>query len=209
MTAKLFRFIFSAATITSTFFFSQTSFAYYSLLDTGELLKTNEYAASVEPQWDTHGFNALVKLDTGVTDDQTIRALVGGGAVDFQLGALYKYVPFPDTATQPAIGGSAGIILARVSGATEATALFNPIVSKSFEIEVGDVTPYGSLPIGISWRKDETVIPLQLVGGAKFEPLNLPQWSFFAEVGSNLSHAYGHFSLAAMYRFDEDQLQRR
>ena len=133
------------------------------------------------------------------------RALLGFGKIDFQIGGMLKWMPFPDTDSQPAIGGEAGIIFARIGSINQYSIRLHPIVSKRIETEIGDVIPYGSLPFGITVQSgggDETFMPAQLVAGTELRPLEMKNWSFFGELGVNLTKSFGYASVALAYRFD-------
>ena len=189
-----------------------TAFGYYSTIDTGELVKPGAYQMSLEPQLMFNryeGFNAVGRFDTGINEQSSFRGLLGVGKVSFQLGGFYKIVPFPDTAKQPAIGADVGVIYARVNDMTETSLRFHPLFSKRFETEVGDFTPYGSLPLGVTFRSDETYVPIQIAGGTEFRPLNLANWSFFAELGININKSFSYLSAAVAYRFDDAKLRSR
>lgn len=184
--------------------------AYFSTIDTGELIAPGQYQASFEPQLIFNrydGGNAVLRFDTGLNEESGIRGILGFGKVDFQLGGMYKYVPFPDLDKQPAIGFETGAILARVNGGSEFSLRFHPLVSKRFATEVGDFIPFASLPLGITTRSNETVVPIQIAGGTEFRPLNYQNVSFFGELGINLNQAFSYFSLAAAWRFDEGTLR--
>ncbi len=188
---------------------SQTAHAYYSTIDTGNLIAPGKYQVSAETQGILNrydGVNEIGRFDTGIDDYSSMRAILGFGAVGFDLGGFYKYVPFPDTAKQPAIGGEVGAEYTRVNGNTEFNIRFNPLVSKKFETEIGDVTPYASIPIGIDFRYNETVVPIQFVAGAEFTFLNTPNLSYFAEFGIDVNEAFGYLSAAVAWRFDDSLL---
>ena len=190
--------------------FIQPASAYFSTIDNGELVAPGKYQVSLEPQFIFQrydGLNAIGRFDTGINDSSSVRGVLGVGSVNFELGAFYKWVPFPDTSNQPAIGGMIGGSIARVSAGTEYSLRFHPMISKIFESEIGDVIPYGSIPIGVTSRPDKTVLPVQLVAGAELRPLNTPNFSFFAEVGANVNDAFGYASLAATYRFDDAKIR--
>lgn len=195
-----------AAALAVTALLASPAQAYFSVIDTGEVLAPGKYQASLEPQLilqNYDGFNAVARFDRGINEESSARAILGFGKVDFQVGGFYKWVPFPDTANQPAIGGSAGAILARVNGDTQFSVRVNPLFSKRLETEIGDFTPYASLPLGITSRKDETVVPVQFVLGSELQPINNQNLSIFAELGFNLHKAFGYISAAVAYRFDE------
>ncbi len=185
--------------------------AYYSTLDSGEMLDENQYQAMVSLQsifnkYD--GMNFTGRLDTGIREDISIRGVLGFGKVDFHIGALAKWMPFPDTDQQPAIGAEAGVLLARIGSVTQYSLRVHPLISKKLELEIGDVIPYASLPTGVTIQTgsgaDETFTPLQLVIGSELRPLELKDWSFFAELGLNLHKSFGYIAASAAYRFSAD-----
>lgn len=183
---------------------ASTSHAYYSTIDNGELVEKGKYQVSVEPQLilnNYDGFNLVGRFDTGINQDSSARVLVGFGKVDYQVGGFFKYVPFPDTANQPAIGGSAGMILSRVNGVTYTSIRLHPLISKQFQTEIGDLIPYGSVPFGLTISSNQTVVPVQVVVGSELRPMNMKDLSFFAELGLNVSKAFGYVSGAVAYRF--------
>lgn len=198
----------SSLIATAAIFTSTPAQAYYSTLDNGEVLKDGEYQAMFSPQLifnQFDGANFTGRLDTGLMEGVSGRALLGFGKIDFQIGGMIKWVPFPDTESQPAIGGEAGIIFARIGSINQYSIRLHPIVSKRIETEIGDVIPYGSLPFGITVQSgggDETFMPAQLVAGAELRPLEMKNWSFFGELGVNLTKSFGYASVALSYRFD-------
>lgn len=198
--------IFAIFALLAAFAVARPAHAYFSTIDNGELVTPGQYQIGIEPQivFDRYnGFNGIGRFDTGINESSSVRGILGFGKVDFELGAMYKWIPFPDVDNQPAIGGEAGMILARVNNSTEVSVRFHPLISKLFETEVGDVIPYASLPLGVTGRSDKTVIPVQLVGGAELRPLNMPSLSFFGEIGLNINEAFSYISVAAAYRFDD------
>lgn len=199
---------------TATALNSSPAHAYDSIIDTGDLVNAGHYQATFEPQlifsrYD--GANVIGHLDTGLTEESSLRGTIGIGAVDFHMGASLKYVPFPDTASQPAIGGRAGLSFARVEGSTEFNIRFEPLVSKRFSTEVGDLTAYGSIPFGVTTRSepDDTVFPIHLTGGVQLQPLNTPHLSYFTELGLDLNDAFSYISFAVAFRFDDASIRRR
>lgn len=188
---------------------SNSAQAYYSVLQTGEVLGKGEYQAMASPQVifnQFSGLNFAGRLDTGLAEGLSGRAVLGFGKVDFQLGGLVKWVPFPDLESQPAIGAEAGVILARIGGLNQYSLRIHPLISKRIETEIGDVTPYGALPLGLtveSGDRTESFVPIQLVGGAELKPLNTKNWSFIAEVGLNVQRSFSFISGGVMYRFDD------
>jgi hypothetical protein len=203
----------SALALAFTVISTSNAQAYFSTIDNGELVAPGAYQISLEPQLvltNNEGFNVVGRLDTGLDQQSSVRAVLGFGKVDFQIGGFYKIVPFPDTATQPAIGADIGALIARVGGETETNIRFHPLASKRFEAEIGDFTPYASLPLGVTWRTGgETTVPVQLVGGTEFRSLNHPNISYFGELGVNINRSFSYLSAAIAYRFDDSMMSGR
>jgi hypothetical protein len=193
-------------------FFAAPAHAYNSVLQTGDLVEPGAFQAALAPQFTLSRYDGVsvdALLDVGIDNASSARGLIGvGDGIDFEVGGLYKYIPFPDTDRQPAIGGELGVVFARTRGKSELDFRFNPLLSKKFETEVGDVTPYASIPLTISFRDGQTLVPIQLSFGSELRLLSTPQLSFLAEAGLNLHDAFGYISGAIAWRFDEVKLKR-
>jgi hypothetical protein len=186
--------------------------AYYSVIDTGEVITPHTYQVSLEPQLITNrydGAELVGRFDAGLDEASSVRGTLGVGSVHFEIGGFYKYVPFPDVGNQPAVGGEAGVIIATVPAGTEISFRFHPLVSKRLETEIGDFIPYASLPLGLTFRPDRTVIPIQVALGTEFRPLNYQNLSGFFEIGVDMLDAFGYVSIAAAYRFDDATIRGR
>ena len=205
--------LWSASLITAAVLAATPAHAYYSTLDNGEVLQDGQYQAMIAPQLifnNYDGGNFTGRLDMGIMEGVSARGVLGFGKVDFQIGGLVKYIPFPDTESQPAIGAEAGLIVARIGSLTQYSVRVHPLISKRVETEIGDVIPYVSLPLGVTVQSggvDETFVPVQLVGGAELRPLEMKNWSFFGEVGVNLTRSFGYATLAVAYRFEDARKQ--
>lgn len=193
---------------------SPTAHAYYATLNNGEVLGEGQFQAMFSPQLifnNYDGANFTGRLDMGLMEGVSARGILGFGEIDFQIGGMVKWIPFPDTESQPAIGGEAGLIVARIGGFNQYSLRLHPLISKRIETEIGDVIPYGSLPLGVTIQsgfRDETFIPVQLVAGSELRPLEMKNLSLFAELGVNVTRSFGYVSLAIAYRFDEAALSR-
>ena len=188
------------------------AFAYNSVIQTGDVVDPGGFQAAIVPQYIINryqgvGLDAL--LDVGIDNGSSARGLIGiGNGVDFEVGGLYKYVPFPDTERQPAIGGEAGVVFARTMGKSEIDFRFHPFISKKLETEIGDVSPYAALPIGLELRDGQALLPIQLALGGELRPISIPSLSFFLEAGGNVYQAFGYISGAVAWRFDEVAVKR-
>ena len=196
-------------------FSASSAHAYYSTVDNGEVLREGQFQAMFAPQLifnNYDGANFVGRLDMGIAEGISARGILGFGKVDFQIGGMVKWIPFPDTASQPAIGGEAGVIVARIGSRTQYNFRFHPLISKKVETEIGDLIPYASLPLGVtvsSGVNDETYIPVQLALGSELRPLEMKNWSFFGEIGINVAKSFGYVTAAVAYRFEEASAGRK
>jgi len=183
--------------------------AYYSTLDTGDTLGEKKYDVSLEPQVILNrydGFNLVGRVDAGINEESNLRAIMGFGKVDFQAGALYKYIPFPDTSHQPAIGFTTGAIYAHVQGSSELNLRFTPLVSKKAKVEDVNLNLFASVPFGVLVRDNTTTIPIQIAAGTEWKIPSNEQFSIMGELGVNVSNAFSYISFAGVYYFDESMI---
>lgn len=184
------------------------AFAYYPTMDTGDLLKKGQYRASLEPTVvfnDLDGFNSIARIDLPANESGNIRALLGAGAVGFQTGAFYKWVPIPDFEDQPAIGILGGLVFARDEGINYLNFRFHPLVSKRFETATSGVfTPFAALPFGVTLADARTTTPLQLTFGSEWRPSGLTNVSFIGEFALNLHESYNHIALGVRVLWDDE-----
>lgn len=192
--------------------FSYRAQAYYATMDTGKIIPTGKYRAILGPQFITSGENDGTnfsgRFDAGISDSSTLRGLVGVGSDEFfYTGLFVKYVPFPDTEDQPALGLIGGATFGREEVSLEKeevlTLRVSPLLSKDFETDIGLVTPYASLPISAAFVNGKTVYPVQLAGGAEFKPYTWENISFMAEAGLKVNKAFSYISLAVVFEFAE------
>lgn len=186
--------------------FSQSASAYYSVLETGQILEEGEYKAAVEMQAITdgpEGANFIGRFDTWLSEELNSQFLIGAGEVDFQLGGFVKWVPFPDIDQQPAIGIKLGGLFARFGDQSELSLRLSPFASKKFDSEIGMLTPYAALPFGIRTIDGETDTPIQLAFGTEWKPLAFDHISFIAEAGFDIDDAFTYISLAAQLTWND------
>lgn len=180
--------------------------AFLSVLDTSEILKTQEYEVSLSPQFifDKHsGVNVVGRFDMGTGGDTSLRFLMGTGVTDFQLGGLFKLIPWPDYENQPGIGATAGVIFTSDNGTNGLHFRLNPLVSKRFTIEdFGDAIPYVSLPFGISATGGKSTYPLNIAVGSRWELTQVEELSFSTELGLNIANSFNYLSLNVIYPFE-------
>ena len=180
--------------------------AFYSNLDTADLLKPGEYELGLEPQYiftDFPGANVIAHLNMGGTENSNYRFLLGSGSTAFQAGAFYKVVPIPDYQNQPGIGGYGGIIVGVENGQSTVSLRIHPEISKRFvTLSSGVFTPYFALPFGVLFYDGTPYYPIQVAIGTKWMPQSLKHMSFWGELGLNLNSAFSYVSLGLTVPFD-------
>lgn len=196
--------------------FATKARALYSVMETGDILSEGSYKASLESQFISdgdRGVNLIGRFDSWFNQDANLRAVVGSGTTDFYAGGFFKWVPYPDTEGQPAIGLSSGIIYARYDGfdssnknedIDEISLRFHPLISKKIKTEIGEMNSYASIPIGISSREGEGKFPVQLTGGVEWKTEQWKNITFTGEVGFNVHEAFSYFSLGARVQWDKE-----
>lgn len=187
---------------------SQAAFAgYYSTLETGRLLAPGHYKLGLETQFVTEGndgLNLAGTLDGAIDDEWGWKGMFGFGTTDIFLGGFAKWVPFPDTEKQPAVGVLFGALYASYSKISELSLRAHPFVSKTWGLELGEITPYAALPLGLRSADSQTDLTVQIALGTEFRPAELEKMRFQAEIGFDLDKAFPYFSLGATLDFDEE-----
>jgi hypothetical protein len=186
--------------------FGSIGFAYQSLISTGDMLSPGQYGASLETQFVTQnnsGANLVGRFDGAYSRDLNYRAELGFGSTDFHASGMVKWIPFPDVDKQPAIGLMGGLGYAQYDDNSEVSLKAYPLISKRFIVDIGEIVPYASLPIGIRSYGGETLVPVQFTAGSELKTLYFKDLTFFAEIGFNLSNSFSYISFAALYRFGD------
>jgi hypothetical protein len=203
--------MFRSLMIVSLTFLSLQANAYYSVMDTGEIMESGRYKVTPELQFLTSdgGANVGADIDMGLNEDTGLRGQVGFGTTDFYLGAFFKYMPFPDVDNQPAIGFNLGGVYARDAGDADFTVRFEPLISKKFGADFGAITPYASLPLAVQHRSaekyahDHNNFLMQLAFGTQVDLKSLDNIGLLAEVGIDLNKAFSYISFGAAWYFGE------
>lgn len=191
------------------FSFSLPSYAFLSLMDTGELKREGDYRVLGEGQilMDApEGFNLNGRFATGINDESEVQFEAGVGSVDYYLGAFYKWIPVPDTNDQPAVGGRAGFVFADFNGFSTYGINVTPMISKRFESSAGDFSPYSGLELGLLNNVNDTNFSMQLVLGLQWKPNRwdfpgLKDFQFLVEYGIEIDDAFNYLSFGASYDF--------
>jgi len=188
--------------ICSLFLLPLTAQAFYTVQDTGDLLKENEQQFATELQLITTGdtgVNFIGRYDRGLDQETNLRFEAGVGTTDFAAGGYIKWVPFPDYESQPAIGFTFGAHLARYEDEMEIAGRFIPFASKQFETDMGRVTPYVALPIAFSNYNDDNTNPFSLALGSRYRHQDFDTCDFTAELGFDLSDSFNYLAVGAIF----------
>lgn len=194
--------------ITVALFSPLPSKAYYSVMDTGEIIPEGRYKLGLESQFitdDDSGINLVGRFDHWVSEELNFQGLLGFGEVDLHAGGFVKWIPFPDFDEQPAIGLKAGMLYAREDGVNELSFRLYPLISKTFTSNIGEWTPYASLPIGFRTIDGETDVPVQLAFGSQWKTDHFENLQFVGEVGLDVSDAYTYISIGAVLYADDQE----
>lgn len=156
----------------STLLFSLNSFAYWSINETGELIKENHYRLGVAPEFiigNGSGSNAGVYIDLPYKADMNARIMIGSGSsADFFASGTVKWVPYPDYKKQPAIGVKTGLTYGRSSSETFYDIQVAPIVSKVMDTEYGKLIPYAGLPLNFIYSNRDNRTGVQFAVGTEW-----------------------------------------
>ena len=188
-------------------FSSSRAHAFYSTFDTAEISKN--YELGLEPQYmfnsrNGPGGNVIAHLDMAATEDSEFKFLLGSGVVPFQAGGFFKWVPIPDYDRQPGIGGFFGVIYADQQGVSTLALRLHPLISKNFKIEgFGSITPYTSIPFGITFAKGNTSYPVQWALGSSLVPQGVKHIHLWTEVGFEMNAAFSYVSLGLSVPFED------
>lgn len=191
------------------FLFTTTSQAYFSLMDSGSIKEEGTYRILGEGQIlldSPEGFNFNGRFSTGIDDESEVQFEAGVGSVDFYLGAFWKWMPFPDTDEQPAVGARFGLTFADVNNFTTYGVNITPLVSKKFKLDFGTLAPYAGIPIGLQKNTNDTYFSLQAALGVEWTPdewqfSSLQNIRFLVEYGLEIDDSFDYFSFGASYDF--------
>lgn len=171
--------------------------AFMTVQESNEITPSGQLKLGIEPQFLTsgsNGTNATAFLDARMNEEMSARALVGAGDTDLALGASLKWVPYPDTEDQPAVGGKIGAYYWRESDENFTTLRIEPIVSKKVQTEIGEFIPYASFPVMINSGKDKNNTGIQLAAGSEFRHPEADNMTFGLEGGIDAKDSFSYIS---------------
>jgi len=198
--------VFGVTLFTIAIVISSPSWAYYTLQDTGDMLKPNQMRLGAEAEFVTHGDDGLDvtgKFDYGVRDDLGLRVEAGTGATDILVGGYVKWVPIPDYQNQPAIGVVVGGHYAHYHAESETALRITPFASKNFATDIGPLTPYAGLAIAMAEYNGDSFTPIQLVLGCKAHFEEVKGVDFTAELDFDVNQAPNAITVGALFPLPE------
>lgn len=187
---------------------SSTASAYLTIGESAELPPANFYQIGFEPQFFTNaggGTNVSGFFDAPFTDASSGRLWLGAGIIDFNVGATYKYVPFPDVDNQPGIGFRAGGFFSRKSSENFLTLQLAPIFSKKVNTENGLFIPYTAVSVNVTNTKERNFTGTQFVLGSEYKTPEIPHMHFGLEAGFELNDSYSYISGTVTFPFDSSK----
>lgn len=185
--------------------YSSSSLAYLSLLTTGDILAPQQFQIMgyVEGVLDTgyDGLNLNTRGSLGINDELQVDAELGLGEFDITLGAFLKWVPVPDVEGQPAIGVRGGVSYFKWNDFSQTTITAMPFLSKAFSTNLGRVSPYVGLPLGINTHNSDSDFFTRLAVGSEVTQTQFENLRFIGELGLELSKSFASITVGAAYDF--------
>ena len=171
--------------------------AFMTVQESNEVTPMGKHKLGAEPQIRTSNgsdpsFTGF--FDAPINEEMSARVLLGSGDTDFYTGASFKWVPVPDYGNQPSVGMKVGAYFWRESSESFTTFRVDPIVSKRFETEIGDFTPYGALPVMFNSGKDYNKTGIQIAGGSEYFHKEADNMTFGLEVGVDTKDSFSYIS---------------
>jgi hypothetical protein len=185
------------------------AWAFMEMAESGDIVGQGQYRVGLIPQAKTSegsGANISGFFDTGLNEETSVRGWLGSGDTDFLAGGTIKWIPIPDFGNQPAIGGRAGAFFFRQSGDSYSVFRFDPLISKKFDTDLGQLTPYAAVPIMFFSRSSRANTQLQLTLGTEYVHPDVKKIHFGAELGFDLKDSFSY--IAAYLSIALDDLNR-
>lgn len=187
------------------FLIPQMSNAYFSNIDSGELVPKDQYRLILEPQFGQ--YNLTAHFDAGITDSTQLRVSLGAGKNGTHFDFFYKTIPYPDFEDQPAIGYKVGTIFSSNKSENIFSIRFMPLLSKTYLINQVRWTPYLSLPLSVSMEKSKATTPIHLVLGTEITLPSNPDMQIGFEAGASLKDSFSYASAFISFYFEPSSFE--
>ena len=161
------------------------------VLESGNVVSKGEYKTVVSGQYmngnNSSGAHIIGQVETGISDSESIKVTLGTG-LDHTLGGSYKWVPFPDTNSQPALGGVATIRYSVKKEDPNALGIhLGPIVSKYIQFANSAFDIYSSMLVGPEVTTGDINLPVSFNLGAEIEHVQIPDFKLYTELAIGLT----------------------
>lgn len=171
--------------------------AMISLFESGNVVNKGEYKTTISTQFlngsNTSSLQLVGQIETGVSESESFKLTLGTGGTSYaQFGGSYKWVPYPDIAGQPAIGGITALRYAsNKTTDNDFVIQVGPIVSKYIQFATGAFDVYSSMLFGTK-VSSEWDLPINWNLGAEIETIKIPDLKLYAELAIALNSASNH-----------------
>jgi|GEM_PF-2632740 len=172
--------------------------------DTAEILGQNQMRAQGETQYASQGGGQLLnfrgRFSANIQNDSDIQGELSFSPEGYTMAGFWKWVPYPDTVSQPAAGARMGFFYGRSEGQTIYGLQGAPTISKIISMgRLGQLIPFAALPVALESRTDSTSLRVKVSAGTQYTHPSLDRFHFLMEYGQPLLNSDYHFSLALSY----------
>lgn len=189
-----------------TLIISARSFAFMEMAESGDIGGQGVYRVGLIPQAKTSdgsGANISGFFDAGLNDETSARAWLGSGDTDLVIGGTVKWIPIPDYNNQPAVGGRVGAFYFRDGGETYSVFRLDPLVSKKFDTDIGQLTPYAAVPVMFFTHSNSTKTQVQLTLGTEYVHPEVKKLRFGGELGFDIKDSFSYVAVYVSIALDD------
>jgi hypothetical protein len=194
------------AVLFTTVFVGSQAFAVLEVGESGEVTGQGMNRVGLVPQVKTSnggGANISAFFDSGLNDSTSARLWAGTGDTDFDLGGSLKWVPIPDYENQPALGLRGSAFYLRDGSVSSSVLRVEPLISKKFDVDIGELTPYASLPLMVQTRDSSSTTEMQLTVGSEYVHPDVKKLRFGAELGFDLKDSFSYIAAYVSIALDD------
>lgn len=175
------------------------------LLRNSEGLETHTYEMVLSPSYllSQGGAYLTSELRYQAGEDIGVAFGFGAGEVGFNFGANATWFIVPDLETQPAVAVLGGIYLSRVIPDNYVVFKVAPMLSKTYKMEWGKLTPYAGLEFFPSVRLGTSVNELSMKSsmGVEFILKSMNGLKLRSEVGVAVLQSFNEMAFSISYPF--------
>ena len=172
-----------------------------------EKFKVGSYQIVVSPALTIapEGAYLTAELRHQTNEDMGVGFGFGAGQVGFNFGFNGIWHLLPDSGNQPAVALLGGLYLNRVSEWNYFSVKVSPMISKSYLMEWGRLTPYAALHLTPSFRLAQAANSLSMKSsmGTELNFNELKGVKFWMEMGVGLVNSAHEVVVGIAYPFDE------